>query len=223
MEQMTEELSGYREELAALRERLAADPSDEDLAQRETDLLEAIALTEDLVGKPEEAMATVGWERAAIDSARNQGADVYITVVDTKAAGWRTGEIDMGGIEQLVMRDVQDASSALSISLAEAGIQADKLPGLLAQLDQLAPGAARPDHLVPFADVLDRTYSLNSLYSGAGFTVSDQALAGRTGNVGAREVKVSGEDLTLDPAGRDVWWFSLKIGSLTPSSKPPSP
>ena len=52
MEQMTEELSGYREELAALRERLAADPSDEDLAQRETDLLEAIALTEDLVGKP---------------------------------------------------------------------------------------------------------------------------------------------------------------------------
>lgn len=68
MEQMTEELSGYREELAALRERLAADLSDEDLAQRETDLLEAIALTEDLVGKPEEAKG--GSDRSVEDLQR---------------------------------------------------------------------------------------------------------------------------------------------------------
>jgi hypothetical protein len=62
--------------------------------------------------------------------------------------------------------------------------------------------------------MLSKTYGLNELYSGGGFTATDENVDDRTANVGAREVKVSGTSLALDPSAKGDWWDSIALGSL---------
>ncbi|MDP6946511.1 MAG: nucleotide exchange factor GrpE, partial [Myxococcota bacterium] len=151
-----------------------------------------------MVGKPEEAMRKVGWETEWIEGMRAKGRTIYITVIDTNAAGWNTSQIDWAGIHTTAAFDIADPASTFAKVASNHGIKLDDLPKLFDELSKIPPGATPPTRLQPFAEALDEAYGLNNLYSGGGFTVTDKTISGRTGNVGAQEVKVSSGSFELD-------------------------
>jgi hypothetical protein len=169
-----------------------------------------------LVGKPEEAMRMVGWTSEWIAGQKESGSTIYVVVVDThRVPGWKTSQIDWAGIRRTATADIADPDSRLSTFASKFDIEPSAIPSLFDDLQQIAPGAPRPEHLQDFQEVLSKSYGLNELYSGGGFTVTDETVGGRVGNVGAQEVKVSGDDLSLDPAGRGVWWEAIPLGTLS--------
>jgi hypothetical protein len=115
----------------------------------------------------------------------------------------------------MARKDMLNPDSRFMEFAAHHNVNVDDVPRLFKDLKELPPGSPRPPYLEDFQLVLSKSYGLNELYGGNGFTLTDKNVGGRSGNVGAREVKVSGNDLSLDAAGKGVWWDSIEIGEFT--------
>ena len=87
-----------------------------------------------MVGKPEEAMTMVGWKKQPSFGPKSKGRCLHHC--RRYRSGWKTSEIDMGGVKQMAMRDIQDPNSRF-IDGGRIRHKADDLPNLFAEMDEL--------------------------------------------------------------------------------------
>ena len=160
---------------------------------------------------PAQAMSKVGWPRAWIED--NIERETEVTILDTSVtardARVEVGPVDWAGLHRSVLADDSFLRAAESRGLTRSDVDELLQCAANAPISEAISraGQANAAKMETLMALLDKRYSVNSLYTGIGATMDE------SGQLGAREVMVrpGGTGFQLSPGNH----VKVGLGKLT--------